>query len=176
MTLEQVVGRQMEWRQPGALRRFYQLTQDGREIASLRFEKSCGSLASGECGQARWTFKRIGFLSPKISVREAGSETDLAQFTAGWMGTGWVVFNAGRRYYLRHTNFWGTEWAFEAEDGTAAVSLSGNQGLLKHGASVTLGQATAGLPEAPVMLLLIWYLRVLMNADASAAAVVAACS
>jgi hypothetical protein len=75
MTVEQAVGQELEWRQPGALRRFYQLTHDEREIATLRFESSCGSLAAGECGQAKWTFKRTGFLSPKISVREAGSET-----------------------------------------------------------------------------------------------------
>jgi hypothetical protein len=37
-------------------------------------------------------------------------------------------------------------------------------------------QSAAGLPETPVMLLLIWYLRVPMNEDASAGAVVAACS
>src|ERR1039457_7428043 len=84
---------------------FYQSTDNGREIATLRFESSCGSLATGECGQARWTFKRTGFLSPKISVREAGSETNIALFTPGWMGSGWVVFSSGRHYHLRHTNF-----------------------------------------------------------------------
>src|ERR1035441_5308392 len=86
MTVEQAVGHELEWRQPEGLSRFYQLTDNGREIATLRFESSCGSLATGECGQARWTFKRTGFLSPKISVREAGSETNIALFTPGWMG------------------------------------------------------------------------------------------
>jgi hypothetical protein len=176
MTAEQAVGQELEWRQPETLRRFYQLTQDGREIATLRFESSCGSLATGVCGQAKWTFKRTGFLSPKISVREAGSETNIALFTPGWMGSGWVVFSSGRRYHLRHTNFWGTEWAFEAEDGTAAITLSGNQGFFKQGGTATVAQSVAGLPETHVMLLLIWYLRVLMNEDASAGAVVAACS
>jgi len=175
MTLEQAVGQELEWRQPEVLRRFYQLTQDGREIAMLRFESSCGSLATGQCGQTQWTFKRTGFLSPKISVREAGSEANLALFSPGWMGAGCVVFNSGRRYHLRHTNFWGTEWAFEAEDGTAAITLSGHQGFFKQGGAASVTQSAAGLPETPVMLLLIWYLRVLMNEDASAAAVVVAC-
>ena len=61
------VGQELEWRQPEALRRFYQLTQGGREVASLWFEKSYGSLATGAYGQAMWTFKRTGFLSPKGS-------------------------------------------------------------------------------------------------------------
>jgi hypothetical protein len=74
---------------------------------------------------------------------------------------------------LRHSNFWRTEWTFESEDGTAAVTLSGNQGFIKQGARASVAQSAAGLPEAPVMLLLIWYLRVLMTEDASAAAVAA---
>ena len=178
MTLDQAVEQALEWRQPELLRRFYQLTQDGQEIATLRFENSYGSLATGEYGPAKWTLKRTGFLSPKISVREAGSETNLAVFTPGWMGTGWVVFSSGRRYHLRHTNFWGTQWAFESLPGdgrSAVITLSGNQGFLKQGGAVAVAQSADGLPETPVMLLLIWYLRVLMNEDASAGAVVVAC-
>jgi len=175
MTLNEAAGQELEWRQPGALHRVYQLTEDGREIATLRFEKSCGSLATGICGEARWTFKRTGFLSPKISVREAGSETEFAMFTPGWTGSGWVVFGSGRRYHLRHTNFWGTEWAFEGEDGRAAIALSGNHGFFKQGGTATVAQFAVGLPETPVLLMLMWYLRVLMNEDASAGAVVVAC-
>ena len=87
-----------------------------------------------------------------------------------------MVFSSGRRYHLRHTNFWGTEWAFEAEDGSAAIALSGNRGFFKHGGTATVTHSAAGLPETPVMLLLIWYLRVLMNEDASGGGAVAACS
>jgi hypothetical protein len=39
-----------------------------------------------------------------------------------------------------------------------------------------VAQSAAGSPETPVMLLLIWYLRILMNADAAAGAAVVACS
>lgn len=172
-SLAEAVGHELEWRQPEMLRRSFQLTLDNREIATLRFESSLGSLATGTFGQAQWTLKRKGFLSPKVSVRDAGSETDFGLFTPGWTGAGWVSFGSGRRYHLRHSNFWRTEWTFEAEDGTAAVTLSGNHGFIKQGARASVAQSVAGLPEAPVMLLLIWYLRVLMTEDASAAAVAA---
>lgn len=175
MNFEEAVGRELEWSQPET-RRFYQLTLNGGTIATLRFEKSIGSLATGECGSSKWTFKRSGFLSPRVSVREAGSETDLAIFTPGWTGRGWLVLNSGRRYQLRPTKFWGTEWAFEAEDGSAAITLSGPHGLFKHGGYARVAPSAAALPETPVMLLLIWYLRILMNEDGAAAAVVIACS
>src|ERR1039457_5607933 len=96
MTVEQAVGHELEWRQPEVLSRFYQLTDNGREIATLRFESSCGSLATGECGQARWTFKRTGFLSPKISVAQpAPGPTAGYSRQAGWAAAGWSLVQAG---------------------------------------------------------------------------------
>jgi hypothetical protein len=172
--LDEAIDRELEWRQPEALRRFYRLTSGGREVATLRFEKLLGSLATGEYGQRQWTFKRTGFFSPRASVREAGSETDVATFTPNFGGGGSVAFASGRRYRLVHKNFWGTEWAFRAEDGTDAIVLSGPHGVFKAGGSARVAQSVAGLPEIPVMLLLIWYLRVLMNEDAGGAAGMAA--
>jgi hypothetical protein len=167
---------QLEWRQPEARHRFYQLNRNGETVATLRFEKRSGSLATGEYAQKQWTLKRTGFLSPRVLVREAGSDVDLATFTPGWTGCGWVTFASGRRYHLRSTNFWATEWAFEAEDGSPTVMLTGPHGVFKQGGHASVTESAAGLPETPVMLLLIWYLRILMNEDASAVAVIAACT
>lgn len=156
--------------------RSYELARDDQLIATLRFEKLSGSLAVGEFGPDRWTFKRIGFLSPKVSIRKAGSDAGIPIFTPSWTGAGWIAFDTGRRYHLRATNFWATEWAFESEDGTQVVALAGPRGVFKQGGHAWAAESAAGLPETPVLLLLIWYLRVLMNEDASAAAVMVACS
>jgi hypothetical protein len=174
MTLEQTVERELEWRQPKALSRHFQLMEGDGEIATLRFQSSSGSLATGEYGGNQWTFKRTGFFSPKISVRAPGSDADLAGFSPEWMGGGWVTFSSGRRLHLRRTNFWGTAWAFEGEDGAAAVRLSAHHGLFKLGGVATVAKNAASLSETPVLLLLMWYVLVLMNEDAAAGAVVAA--
>jgi hypothetical protein len=167
---------ELEWRQPEALHRSYQLTQNGDAIATLRFEKYGGSLATGEFGQAQWTLKRTGFLSPRVLIRQTGSDQDLATFTPTWTGSGWLALNSGRRYQLKSTNFWATEWQFQAEDGSPMVQITGPHGLFKQGGHVKVTESAASLPETPLMLLLIWYLRILMNEDASAGAVVAACT
>ena len=80
ITLDTATGLQWKWHQPQALNRFHQMTVDGREAATLRFVKNWGgSLATAECAQGRWTFKRSGFLSPRITVRECGGvDRDLA--------------------------------------------------------------------------------------------------
>ena len=48
----------LEWRQPKAFHRYYELMTDGQVTATLRFEKSCGTLATAGYGGHRWTFKR----------------------------------------------------------------------------------------------------------------------
>ena len=76
MNFEQAAGNDLVWREPQ--RRSHEVTCNGEVVAALRFEKGWGSLATGECGQTQWTFKRTGFLSPRITVRQVGSETDIA--------------------------------------------------------------------------------------------------
>jgi hypothetical protein len=167
---------ELEWRQPEAFRRLYQLTRDGEVVGTLGFEKLGGSLATGQYGGSAWTLKRTGFLSPRVLVREAGFDQDFAIFTPTWTGGGTLALASGRGYQLRAKNFWATEWAFEAEDGTPAMVLSGSPGLFRQGAHATVTDFGGSLPEAPVLVLLIWYLRILMNEDASTAAIIAATS
>ena len=172
MEFEHAAEGEFEWHQ--SARRAYQLLSRGQEIASLRFEKTCGSLATGMQDQDRWTFKRTGFLAPRITVRTNGSDVNFAEFTPNWCGGGSVIFASGHRYQLHKTNFWGTSWAFEAPDGTAAVTLSGPSGFLKQSGNVQVAKGMATSPETPVLVMLIWYVRLLMNEDAAAVAVIAA--
>src|ERR1039457_4413046 len=133
MTVEQAVGHELEWRQPEVLSRFYQLTDNGREIATLRFESSCGSLATGECGQARWTFKRTGFLSPKDLRARSRLRDQHRAIHARLDGQrlGGLLFRPALS--LAAHEFRGTEWAFEAEDGTAAIALLRQSRFLQAG-------------------------------------------
>jgi hypothetical protein len=166
------VGTRLEWRQPHAFQRYYELLADGDVTATLRFEKSCGTLAAAEFGQHRWTFKRSGFWSPKVSVRDAGSEVDTAVFTPQWKGGGELLFQSGRRFILKSVSFWGGEWTFETGDGSEVVSVHGPHGLVYSKGEVSLGLTAAALPETPVLLLLIWYLRLLMQEDAAVTTVI----
>lgn len=172
IALNPAVGTRLEWRQPKALERYHELIANGEVTGTLRFEKLCGTLAMAEYGRRRWTFKRTGFWSPRVSVREAGSPTDAAVFTPKWKGGGELVFQSGRRFTLKSMSFWGGEWAFETQDGTEVVSVHGPHGLIHSQGEASLGLPAGDLPETPVLLLLIWYLRLLMQDDTG---VVATC-
>jgi hypothetical protein len=164
---------EFEWLQLESRPRVYRLARNEDELATLKFEKCSGSLATAKFGLKEWTFKRTGFLSPKVSIREVGSETDLAIFSPSWSGGGSLTFLSGQRYRLRQTNFWGTEWAFETEDGSPAVVLSGPHGGFKQSGEIRVAQSAASTPETPLLILLIWYLRVLMSDDAVVATLIA---
>ena len=58
--------------------------------------------------------------------------------------------------------------------GTAAVTLSGPSGLLKQNGNVLVASGMATSPETPVLVMLIWYVRLLMNEDAAVVAVIGA--
>jgi hypothetical protein len=84
--LNPAVGTRLEWRQPRAFERYHELTVGDEITGTLRFEKRCGTLATAEYGGRSWTFKRTGFWSPRVSIREAGSPDDTAIFTPKWKG------------------------------------------------------------------------------------------
>jgi len=50
-------------------------------VATLRFQR--GSLADAEAEGHHWTFKRQGFWQPRVTVRLAGSDADVAVFRSG---------------------------------------------------------------------------------------------
>jgi hypothetical protein len=171
--LNPAVGTRLEWRQPRAFERYNELTVGDEITGTLRFEKRCGTLATAEYGGRSWTFKRTGFWSPRVSIREAGSPDDTAIFTPKWKGGGELAFQSGRRFTMKSVNFWGGQWTFETEDGAEVISVHGPHGLLHNKGEVSVGLTAGRLPETPVLLLLIWYLRLLMQDDAAAASVVA---
>lgn len=47
------------WTQPKAMSRTYELRSADSLVGHLRFERSCGSLATAEVTSQKWTFKRV---------------------------------------------------------------------------------------------------------------------
>ena len=172
--MDQVVARGLTWVQPRALRNEYQLIADGKTLASLRWEKAFGSLATAEAADGRWTFKRVGFLRPRVTVRAEGSEADVATLEPGWMGSGVLQFSDGHRYRWANTSFWGGEWAFASEAGTVLVRFLPGYSRKKRG-TVHVESEARTLQHLSLLLLLGWYLVVLMAQDTAviAATVVA---
>ncbi len=74
----------------------------------------------------------------------------------------------GRTVRLRSANFWQSEWVWEEKD-QPMVRFKGRHGIVKAKGAVEIQPGAASLPDAPLLILLGWYL-ILLHADDTAAA------
>jgi hypothetical protein len=163
----------LEWKQPAAFRRGYELRSGDSVLASLDFVKMLGSLAEGEVVGGRWTFKRSGFLAPKATARVEGSEQDIALYEPNWSGTkGLFRLAGGEILDFKSTNFWASEWVLADSRGTQLLRYH-TKGVLRAGAALELSPDLKQRADLPLLLLLTWYVLVLHQEDTGSAAVVA---
>ena len=104
-------------------RRSYQLSAGDDLVATLDWATSTGSLATGEAADGNWTFKRVGFFRPSVTVRDRGGPHDLAVMRKV-KGVGLVMeFAAGPRFTWALTRERRREVAFHDASGTRADRL-----------------------------------------------------
>jgi hypothetical protein len=161
-------GLPLTWKQPNLFKMEYELWDDDRQAAALRFRSAFGTMATAESADGSWTFKRVGFFKTHVTVRESGSETDLAVFhNDTWSGGGTLALADGRKYRLT-TNFWQNRYEFQTEAGDSILRLS-TEGVFKQTSTFETLAGGIGLKELPWMVLLGWYLVVMMQHDSAAA-------
>lgn len=157
----------LEWSQPSAFSRRFELKAGDSLLAELAFLKTFGTLAEATTASAVWTFKRSGFLTPHVTARLAGSETDLAVYEPNWTSTKGRLRIGNELLELKTVNFWGTEWALLDPRGAEVMRLR-NQGMLHHGATVEVSPQARQREDIALLLTLIWYVLMLHMEDSSA--------
>ncbi|MDQ6714468.1 MAG: hypothetical protein M3Z28_15000 [Candidatus Dormibacteraeota bacterium] len=165
--ISQTAGEELLWVQPAARRREHELHAGDDVVATLRFQR--GSLADAEAEGQHWTFKRQGFWQPRVTVRVAGADAEVAVFRPNWAGGGTLELADGRTLDLRSGNFWQSQWVWQEKD-RPVILFKGRHGIVKANGAVEIQAGSAGLPDAPLLVLLGWYLILLHAEDSNAAA------
>ena len=155
-SIDDVITQELTWTRAGALQRTYELRAGAEVVATVRCAQWWGAHAVVEAGDSHWTFRRVGFWHPRVTVRVVGSETDLATFHARGMGRGMLDLSPTRRFQWGPTRFWHRTWAWRQIDGTPLVHFK-IYGLIKIEGTVEVGPAAA-LPELDLLVPLGWYL------------------
>jgi hypothetical protein len=165
-----------EWIQPKTMERRFELRTGNLLYATLQFTKLTGSLATATSSEGVWTFKRVGFFNPRVTIRKEGSETDIALYTPKWSGaSGNLQLADGPAYQWRHANFWSTRMEWTSPSGTVLVAFhSGIENsritdMFKIQAGVTLSTEARHLQELDLLVLFGWYLMILHHDDSTAA-------
>ena len=164
-------GLQWKWRQPAAFKRFHEMTCDGEVVCTLQFSGVCGSPATLESPYGSWTFRRGGFLTPRITARKAGESDGTAVFLGKWTGGGELRFARGESYTLKCRSFWFGDWAFENSRGETLLVLHGPHGFLKQQGEIVVNSA-GDVAELTLLAALAWYIRLLMVEEAAATSVI----
>jgi len=174
-------GNRLHWSQPKALQRIFELRDRDRLVGTLSFVKAFGSLAEASMAAGDWTFKRVGYFRPRVTVRRRGQEMDLAVFEPkGWRSEGELQFAGGRIYAWKLANFWATKFSFVDSAGKTLVAFKPGteeskwSDLLKFQALVEIDPSASRLEELPLLVSVGWYLMILHHEDASSSGAVVA--
>lgn len=169
--IAELTGQELKWVQPSAFKMHYELRAGEVLAATLHFRSSFGSLATGESADGCWTFKRVGFLQTRVTIRNCGQDTDMAVFRNNtWSGGGTLELSDGRKLQAS-TNLWQSKLEFKNETGETILRFNSG-GLIHLSAEVEIGPQAYKIVELPWMVMLGWYLTVMMNMDAAAAVAV----
>jgi hypothetical protein len=161
-------GEALTWTQLRA--GLYSLRGGEGVYAQLRCQVAAGSLATGEAGDERWTLKRIGLQRPRITVRRAGEDKDVAVLRHSGRGEGVLELADGRRYAWKATRLRRREKGFYDADGELVMRFSPQPVPGKVQARVELAREAAGMAELPLLALVGWYRMLIELEDQAGAA------
>lgn len=166
--ISEIADQDLVWVQPARSKQAFELQAASEVVATVQFDRT--SLASAETAGHQWTFKRVGFWHPQVTIREPGSDANVAVFKPGWTGGGVLELPEGRVLRLGAANFWHSQWDWIDPDSKAIVRFKSHPGLLRMEGRVDIEPEAAGLSELPLLVALGWYLLVLFARDSAAAA------
>ncbi|MDA4134876.1 MAG: hypothetical protein OK441_04855 [Thaumarchaeota archaeon] len=153
------------WKETGKLES--QLEAGGEFVGAIRWDRGWGTLATGESTEGRWTFKRVGLLTPKIVVRASGSQTNSATLTTAWRGGGVIDLPTGESFRLGPKGFWRSEWVLTGSDQRPLMTMKPSFAWGKAGASVEVEPAALSVHEFSLLVVLSWYSVLLVSYDNS---------
>jgi hypothetical protein len=173
-SLSELGAAELYWIQP-TLKRNYELRADDDLFATLIFETAFGSLATAESAEGVWTFKRVGFFRPRVTVREQGAENDLMVYHPEWGSSeGVFEFVNGETYVWKLANFWATQYQIVNTDGDIVISYTSKidvaSDLVKDQARVEMGVEARDISKLALLVQIGWYLIILQQEDVMATA------
>ncbi len=168
ITLHDCRDRALVWSQPSAFAMDYELRAGEDLVARLVFRSSFGTLATATAAEGTWTFKRVGFWQPVVTVRREGSDEDLAVFRNNtWSSGGTLQLRDGHEYRA-DSNFWMTEFRFMTEGDRPLVIFRRISGVFHTSAEVDVRPEARAMVEVPWIVPFGWYLTVMMQRDTAA--------
>ena len=158
---------QLRWFHPEPTERYHELQAPEGKVASVRWAKEKGTLATAQWGGEAWTFKRFGFLHPKITIRKPHSEANIGRFDPTPDGGGLLRLADGLEYRLV-ANFWRGEWRWTDPAGEDLLEFKRDFSVEEKNEGHLTWLTEEIAPERFHLLTLLgWYVVIMLAEDAS---------
>ena len=152
--------------------RTFVLEAEGNEAGRLSFSANCGSLAKGMTAHGEWTFKREGFLHPRITVRKTGADSNCGALTLASNGNGKLTLASGEEFNFVTGGWLQSHWSFN-RIAVEIVRFSRDG----SSADVEVLNPTVNEETLSILVLLGWYAPLLAADEAAViAATMATCT
>ena len=152
--------------------RHYILEAEGQEAGRLAFSGKSGSLAKGLTAHGEWTFKREGFLHPRITVRHMDADGNCGSLTLSANGNGKLTLNGGEDFNFVTSGWLKSHWSFNR--GLAEIVRFSRDG---SSADVELINRAFKPETLSILVLLGWYAPLLAADEvADMASIMATCT
>jgi hypothetical protein len=132
------------------------------EAGRLFFSGKSGSLAKGETTHGEWTFKREGFLHPRITVRKTGSDNNCGALVLSANGNGKLSLAWGEEFTFATGGWLQSDWSFKR--GPVEIVRFSRDG---SSADVEILNPAVAPETLSVLVLLGWYAPLLAADEAA---------
>ncbi|HUP65839.1 MAG TPA: hypothetical protein VM557_11235 [Thermoanaerobaculia bacterium] len=155
------------WIHPQPVERYHELRTGDGKLASIRWAAGRGTLAHAQWGAHIWSFKRYGFLQPRVMIRREGSDVAVARFEPNLSGGGTLRLESGGEYRLVG-NFWRGEWRWTGGGGEDLVGFKRDFSVSeKNEGHLTATSRRLEEERIQLLILLGWYVVIMMADDAA---------
>ncbi len=139
----------------------FDLASGDARVATLRWARHGGSLATAELSTGSWTLKRGGFLNPRVTVRAAGADADVARLSAH-VSSHRIEVRGGRTYHFRRAGLLVPAWKVSTESGDEILHIEPvREGRKLEGGAVLASPTGVATPDLLLLAIVSWYFIVL---------------
>jgi hypothetical protein len=142
--------------------RTFILEAEGNEAGRLAFSGKSGSLAKGLTAHGEWTFKREGFLHPRITVRKTAADSNCGALSLSANGNGKLTLAWGEEFNFITGGWLQSHWSFNR--GLTEIVRFSRDG---SSADVEIINPRVNAETLSVLVLLGWYAPLLAADEAA---------
>ncbi|MEO5989726.1 MAG: hypothetical protein ABIU54_13040 [Candidatus Eisenbacteria bacterium] len=151
-------------------RRLYELRAGEELLATVESRALFNSAAVATTASGRSLLRHAGLFRGNVLLSAEDAGTPRITFHPGWVGKGIARCASGRELRWKRADFWGRAWRFEDASELGVLSFVRGPTWFRTAVSVEPSEAARALPELTDLTLLGFYLLLLMQRQAHAAA------